>query len=286
MKGMFELEESREPEGNNLLAVDLLNVCFRYKRRNNYDFAADLMRTINSLAKSYDCKHIVLISDFKYSKYRRDIYPEYKQNRKARYENQSDEEKEQAAKFFEAYENAVETVREMFPTIRLEHVEADDVAAYICTKHIDKFDEVWLISSDSDWDLLLSEKVKRFSMVTRKEYNLENFYEEHQCDDPEQYLSQKVLAGDAKDGVTGIVGLGPGRSYKYIREYGSAMDLLFQIPIPGKLKTIENINNMGPEVIMRNYELLDLITHCGDAIVAAGHSLEELDEFICQKLAS
>lgn len=283
---MFELEECREPEGNNLLAVDLLNVCFRYKRRDNYDFAADLMRTINSLARSYNCGKIVLISDYKYSKYRRELYPEYKQNRKARYENQTDEEKEQAAKFFEAYEKAVETVQEMFPLIRLEHVEADDVAAHITTKYEDHFDEIWLISSDSDWDLLLTEKVKRFSLVTRKEYNLGNFYEEHQCDDPEQYLSQKVLAGDAKDGVTGIPGLGPGRSYKYIREYGTAMDLAFQLPIPGSLVTIKNINEIGPEVIMRNYELLDLITYCGTAIEAAGHSLEELDEFICQKLIS
>lgn len=283
---MFELEESREPEGNNLLAVDLLNVCFRYKRRNNYDFAADLMRTLNSLAKSYDCSRIVLISDFKYSKFRRSLYPEYKQNRKARYENQSDEEKEQAAKFFEAYEQAVEVIQEMFPLIRLEHVEADDVAAYIVDRHGDKFDKIWLISSDSDWDLLLNENTRRFSLVTRKEYNLDNFYEEHQCDDPEQYLSQKVLAGDPKDGITGITGLGPGRSYKYIREYGSAMDLLFQLPIEGKLKTIQNINEIGPEVIMRNYELLDLLTYCGEAITAAGHSLEELDNFICQELTN
>jgi 5'-3' exonuclease len=286
MIGLFELDEAQEPQGDNLLAVDLLNVCFRYKRRNSHDFAADLMRTIMSLAKSYNCQHIVLISDYKYSKYRRALYPEYKQNRKARYEKQTDEEKEQAAKFFEAYEEAVDKVKEMFPTLRLEHVEADDVAGYIVKYHSDKFDHIWLISSDSDWDLLLSEKVSRFSLVTRKEYNLGNFYEEHQCDDPEQYLSQKVLAGDPKDGISGIPGLGPGRSYRFIREYGNAMDLYLQLPIPGSLMTIKNINEVGPEVIMRNYELLDLLTHCDDAILAAGHSLHELDEFICQKLTN
>lgn len=284
MMGIFELEESKEPTGNNLLAVDLLNVCFRYKRRNSYDFAADLMRTLNSLAKSYNCSKVLLISDKKYSKYRRDLYPEYKQNRKERYATQTEEENEQARLFFEAYERAVDVVKDLMPLVRLENVEADDVAAYVVQEFEENFDHIWLCSSDSDWDLLLSDKVSRFSLVTRKEYTLDNFYEEHGCDTPSQYLCLKVLAGDTKDGITGIKGVGPGTAYKLLREYTTAIDLLSYIPLPGKLKTTQNINEQGPECIVRNCYLLDLKSYCEDAIVAPGHSLQELKEMLCQQL--
>lgn len=286
MMGLFELEESNEPEGNNLLVVDLLNVCFRYQRRNNYDFAADLMRTLNSLAKSYGCTKILLLSDHKYSKYRRQLYPEYKQNRKARYEKQTDEERNQMGMFFQAYDEALEIIGERFDIIRLEHVEADDVAGFVCANFSQDFDHTWLISSDSDWDLLLAENVSRFSLVTRKEYHLSNFYEEHKCDDPDQYLCLKVLAGDAKDGISGIPDIGPGRAYKLIREYGTAIDLLSCLPLEGKLKTIQNLNEFGHERIIRNYQLLDLKSYHEDAILAAGHTVEGVREEICQALIS
>jgi 5'-3' exonuclease len=284
MKDLFELEESNEPKGNNLLLVDLLNVCFRYQRRNNTDFTADLIRTLVSLSKSYSAPTVLLISDWKHSKYRRDLYPPYKQNRKAKYAKQSEEEKQQAAAFFEAYDRMLTIIEERFPLIRLEFVEADDVAAYVRKKYSSKFEHTWLISSDSDWDLMLDENTSRFSLVTRKEYDLHNFYDCHGCEDPEQYISQKVLAGDAKDGVEGIKDIGPGRAYKLIREYGSAVDLLGHLPLPGKLKTTININEQAEETIVRNCELLDLMTYCEDAIVAAGHDIEELDKELCQKL--
>lgn len=284
MKGLFELEEAKEPQGNNLLIVDLLNLFFRYQRSNSYDFAADAMRTINSLAKSYECSKIVLTTDHRSSKFRKSIYPEYKSNRKDRYEKQTEEEKEKAAEFFKACDKALEVMKDLFFILRYEFVEADDLAAYIVSNFSDKFEHTWLISSDSDWDLLLSDKVSRFSLVTRKEYSLDNFYEEHSCDDPEQYLTQKILVGDPKDGINGIPGLGPSRAYKYIREYGSAIDLLGHLPIDSTLKTVKSINEVGPEVINRNCYLLDLLSFSEDAITFPGHNIEELKEELCQKL--
>lgn len=286
MMGIFELDEAKEATGNNLLIVDLLNVCFRYQRRNNYDFAADLMRTLTSLGKSYSAPTILLVSDWKNSKYRKGIYEGYKEGRKAKYETQSEEEKQQMSMFFEAYDKMLEVVETRFPLIRLLHVEADDVAAYVVQNFSKEFDHTWLISSDSDWDLLLDLDVSRFSLVTRKEYTLDNFYEEHKCDDPSQYLCQKVLAGDPKDSVPGIKDIGPGRAYKLIREYGSAVDLLGHLPLEGKLKTIQNLNEQGEEVIIRNCYLLDLLSYCEDAITAAGHNIDEVKEEIRCKLMS
>ena len=65
-------------------------------------------------------------------------------------------------------------------TIRQKGLEADDLAAWIVGKRKEfGIDEIWLISSDKDWDLLIQDGVSRFSTVTRKEtYLIENETEE------------------------------------------------------------------------------------------------------------
>ena len=61
-------------------------------------------------------------------------------------------------------------------TIRQTGLEADDLAAWIVGKKQEfGIDEIWLISSDKDWDLLIQDKVSRFSTVTRKEITLDNW---------------------------------------------------------------------------------------------------------------
>ena len=50
-----------------------------------------------------------------------------------------------------------------------------------------------------------------------------------------------------------------------IREYGSALDLYDALPINGKYKYIEALNE-NAEQLLENYELMDLISFCDDAI--------------------
>lgn len=267
MREIFELDQfsAPEPERNNLMIVDCLNLSFRYKHRGMPDFAGEYLATINSLAKSYGARTVILTADKGKSTFRKEILPEYKDNRKAAYENQTEEEKEKARLFFEGYERALELAEQKYPLIRMKGVEADDLSAYIVKNYSDDYEHVWLISSDADWDLLLSDKVSRFSFATRREYTLPNFFEEHECDNPEQYVSIKALRGDSGDGIPGIYGVGAKRAYNLVREHGSAMDLYDALPLPGKQVTIQNINNFK-ENILRNLQLVDLLSFCEDAI--------------------
>ena len=73
--------------------MDALNLAFRWKHQGRTDFRYEYQRTIESLAKSYDCKNIIITADLGSSSYRKEINPEYKQNRKEKFAEQSEAEK-------------------------------------------------------------------------------------------------------------------------------------------------------------------------------------------------
>jgi len=268
MKGLCELDEVVNADPiENLVILDCMNFAFRFKHRSVVDFAAEFVTTIGSFGKSYSARTIILLADKKYSKYRKDIDAGYKGGRKKTHEDQTDEAKEQMKIFFEGYERALELAQSRYPLLRIEYVEADDLAAYIVKEYSHMYNHTWLISSDGDWDLLLAENVSRFSFVTRKEYTLDTFYEQHECDTVEEFLSIKVLQGDTSDSIPGVPGVGIKRAYNLVKTYGSAFDIYDSIPIAGNQKFIQNINN-SEDLILKNYALIDLVSHCEDAIIA------------------
>ena len=263
----FNFTDKLVNEGDCTLIVDALNLAFRWKHQGRTDFRYEYQRTVQSLAKSYDCKNIIITADQGSSSYRKDISPEYKQNRKDKFAEQSEQEKMKFEEFISEYEATLELLQEDCTLFRFRGVEADDIAAHL-VKNRNKYglEYIWLISSDRDWDLLIQENVGRFSYVTRKEVTLEN-WKEHYDVSPEQYISLKCLTGDKGDNVPGIPGIGPKRALGLIKEYGDALSIYDACPIPGKYKYIESLNE-NYEQILQNYELMDLVTYCDDAIGA------------------
>ena len=261
----FNLTDKIVNDTNSTLVVDALNLAFRWKHQGRTDFRYEYQSTVKSLAKSYDCRNIIITADWGSSTYRKEISPEYKQNRKDKFAEQSEEERIAFEEFFEEFEEALELLAEDYPVLRYRGVEADDVAAHL-VKHKDKYDleYIWLISSDRDWDLLIQEKVGRFSYVTRKEVRLDN-WNEHYDITPEEYISLKCLTGDKGDNVPGIPGIGPKRAVQLIRDYGDAMDIYNATPIESRYKYIQALNENAEQLLV-NYELMDLMTYCDDAI--------------------
>ena len=263
----FNFTDKLVNDGNCTLIVDALNLAFRWKHQGRTDFRYEYQRTVESLAKSYDCKNIIITADLGSSSYRKNINSEYKQNRKEKFAEQSEAEKMAFEDFIAEYEATLELLQEDHTLLRFRGVEADDIAAHL-VKHRDAYDleYIWLISSDRDWDLLIQENVARFSYVTRKEVTLDN-WKTHYDVSPEEYISLKCLTGDKGDNVPGIPGIGPKRALGLIKEYGDALNIYDACPIPGKYKYIESLNE-NYEQIIQNYELMDLVTYCDDAIGA------------------
>ena len=251
---------SPAPTGN-LLIVDGLNVAFRWKHQNILDFKYDYIRTIESLAKSYKAGTIIVCADGG-SSYRKEIFPEYKANRKERFADQTEQEAREFEMFMAEFQDTLTLLKERHPVFHFRGVEADDIAAYI-TQKID-YDECWLISSDKDWDLLISDKVSRFSTVTRKETTVHN-WDEHYDFEIEDYISFKCLCGDKGDNVPGVPGVGPKRAVQLMNQYGSIFDIYDACPLEGKYKYIQAVNE-NAEQLLTNVELMDLVTYNEDAI--------------------
>lgn len=280
MKGIYELEMAQEPTGNNILIVDSLNLAFRYKHTKRRDFAEDYYNTVMSLAKSYRAARIILACDWGKSSYRKALYPDYKADREAKVAQQTEQEREEFKEFFQDFEKAIEYCKPHFTVLKYEGVEADDIAAYLTHYAFKNIEEdIWLISSDKDWDLLLMPNVHRFSYVTRKEYALDNWDEFYEYPH-ENALDIKVLVG-GKDNVTGIPGVGPKRAHALIKQYGDAFNVYDNIPLPGKAVYIKNTNEFGDN-ILRNMELIDKITYCKEAI--GSDNIEDIDKNVSSLL--
>ena len=248
------------------LVVDALNLAFRWKHQGRTDFRYEYQKTIESLANSYSCREIIIAADWGSSSYRKAISPDYKQNRKEKFAEQSEEEKIAFEEFFEEFEASLEVLAEEgYPVLRYKGVEADDIAAHLVKhKNTYELESIWLISSDRDWDLLIQEGVGRFSYVTRKEVTLDN-WSDHYDVEPDQYISLKCLTGDKGDNVPGIPGIGPKRAQQLIEQYGNAFSIYDATPIDSRYKFIQSLNENADQ-ILTNYELMDLIAYCDEAI--------------------
>jgi 5'-3' exonuclease len=263
---------------NCLMVVDALNLAFRWKHSGATDFAEDYKRTIESLKKSYKAKWVIVAADQGSSSYRKEIYPEYKQNRKDKFAEQTDAERAAFELFFEDYQASLDNIRKTtdYPVIQFKQTEADDIAAYIASiRHLLPIDHVWMISSDKDWDLLVSEQISRFSYVTRKEVTANNWHTHYQFPH-EHYISIKCLMGDTGDNVQGVEGIGPKRAQQLVNEYGTALDIVAELPIQSKLKYIKSLNESGDKILL-NYKLMDLVTFCRDAL---GENCKEIDKIL------
>jgi len=256
-------QELTQTNENTLLVIDGLNLAFRW--RDFDEFTNEYIKVVRSLAKSYKAGKIIIAADQGSSSYRKTIYPEYKQNRKEKYETQTEEEREKFERFFNAWEECLLILEQEFTLVRFPGVEADDIAGYI-VRNKEKFnlEQVWLASSDKDWDLLVQSGVNRFSYVTRKETTVDNWSEHHDCN-REDYVFLKAIMGDSGDNIKGVQGIGPKRGLELITKYGSVYDIMDSIPLAGKQKYIQALNESG-QLLELNMQLVDILTYCEDAI--------------------
>lgn len=264
---MKTFKQLNEVAPGTVMIVDSLNLAFRFAHKKQLFFIDEYIETIESLKRSYKASQVVILSDWGSSTYRKEVYPDYKLNRKEKQALQTPEEAAYFEKFFEEYIRVVEHYQAShYPTFRFKGVEADDIAAHIVANRAAyNFEKVVLVSSDRDWDLLINPDTMRFSYVTRKEVSYDNWHEHYEVS-PEEYISAKCLIGDTGDNVPGVNKIGPKTAVKLIQQYGSALDIAASLPLPGKYVYIKNLNEFGKENLIRNYQLMDLVTFCDDAI--------------------
>ena len=260
----ISFKQMAKKDAGTVMIVDALNLAFRYKHSKKPNFGEDYLRTVQSLAQSYKASRILITADWGSSSYRTKILPEYKGNRKEKYDKQTEQEAEEFRIFMEDYENTLKLLEIHYPVFRYKNVEADDIAAQLVAELKDS-SNIWLISSDRDWDLLIDDNVSRFSYVTRKEVTKAT-WSDHYDVSIDDYISYKCLTGDAGDNVPGPKGVGPKRAIGLMEQYGNVFDIAQSLPIQSKYKYIESLNEFGAENLLRNFELMDLVEYCAEAM--------------------
>jgi 5'-3' exonuclease len=132
---------------------------------------------------TYDSRHY----------WRREIFPQYKQNRKKGRENDTKD----WDKIFGLLNAIKSEFKEILPYkyIEVYGAEADDIIGTLCKEYQDQ--KVMIISGDKDFIQLQKYKnVKQYSPILKKYVNGHN---------PDTYIKEHILKGDSSDGVPNVL---------------------------------------------------------------------------------
>jgi len=273
-KSWNDLADLQEPDYstyNNLLIVDANNLSYRWLQRANYaSFDADFIRTIQSLAKSYEAARTIVCFDFGKSYYRMDMHEEYKGTHK---KPQDEEEAKKYEDFFAVLNALPDQLDD--EVLKFRGVEADDILAWLTQNISNRYDHTWIVSSDRDLYQLIDENISIFNIFGRKEVTIQTLQEDFQIT-PSEYMLSRIIEGDKSDNILGIDGIGPKRAQALAREYKTLDNLLEALPIKGKSKYITNLN-AGREQLIRNEKLINLKQYCIEAICTGKEGEQPLE---------
>ena len=268
---LADLQETDYSTYNNLLIIDANNLSYRWLQRPNYaSFDADFIRTIQSLAKSYEAARTIVCFDFGKSYYRMEMHEEYKGTRK---KPQDEDEIKKYEDFFSVLNALPDQLDE--EVLKFRGVEADDILAWITQNMSERYDHTWIVSSDRDLYQLIDDNISIFNIFGRKEVTLQTLQEDFEVN-PSEYMLSRIIEGDKSDNILGIEGIGPKRAQALAREYKTLDNLLEALPIKGKSKYITNLN-AGHDQLVRNEKLINLKQYCVDAICAGKEGEEPLE---------
>lgn len=181
------------------------------------------LASVNQAVRKYSIDHVVFCLEGR--SFRKDIYAPYKKNRVVDQMSVTEAEKEESEMFWQTYEAFTTYIKEKtnVTVLRHERAEADDMIARFIHLHPD--DEHFIISTDTDYHQLITDKVKQYNGVTGELATLNGFFKENGkpvldkeknpklLEDPEYLLFKKLIRGDAGDNVFS--------AYPGVREKGS-----------------------------------------------------------------
>lgn len=176
-----------------------------------------IFRDIVLLQKRFETHQIVFCFDLGKSK-RCELYPQYKQNRRGKYESLSKTEKATMAKV----QKQIQLLRlEYLPALGFQNVfgeegyEADDIIASVCKYTITKEQNGIIVSSDKDLYQLLRRNIIITQPQQNKTMTKQSFWKEFGIA-PKQWCKTKSIMGDSGDGIPGIKGVGLVKALQWV----------------------------------------------------------------------
>jgi DNA polymerase-1 len=147
--------------------------------------------------------------------FRKELWPEYKANRKARPDDFNPQE-----------ERILRIVRDAgVPIFVKPGFEADDVIATMATKLKNQGYEIFLVSKDKDLRQILNDHTKLFDAQSNEAMDPAAM-EAKLGYTPAEAIDVQTLMGDSTDNVPGVPGVGEKTAVKLIKQYGTAAAVL------------------------------------------------------------
>lgn len=221
------------------------------------------INSLGSLCNRYKLqKGFVIAWDLGSSRYRRSLFPEYKEGRTNKDSPDYMEDLDPDSKeFIKCYLWSRSFLHKSFlpltgsVSIQIEGVEADDIIGWIC-RNVSRSKKIVIVSSDKDFYQLVDDNVDLWRPVTSELITKESMIEDNDLI-PDKYKEHlnliKAMMGDSSDNIPGVRGLGWKRSHdiaKILLEDGE--DHLTPESVSHK-KYLENV-----DMIRKNLELVDL----------------------------
>ena len=182
------------------------------------------LASVNQAVRKYSIDHVVFCLEGR--SWRKDVYGPYKKNRVVDAMSVTEAEKEENTMFWEVYDKFCTYIREKtnVSVLRHERAEADDLIARFI--HLHPNDNHVIISTDSDYVQLITDKVSQYNGVTNELITINGYLKESGkpvldkktkepklLEDPQYLLFKKIIRGDSSDNVFS--------AYPGVREVGS-----------------------------------------------------------------
>ena len=179
--------------------ITLANVMMNFHMNKLDELEEDMIRhmILNSIRMyrtmfKEEYGEVVLTYDSRHT-WRKDIYPQYKQNRKKGRDNDTKD----WDKIFGLLNAIKSEFKEILPYkyVEVYGAEADDIIGTLCKKYQDQ--KIMIVSGDKDFiQLQKYENVSQYSPITKKMINGHN---------PNTYIKEHILKGDSSDGVPNVL---------------------------------------------------------------------------------
>lgn len=190
-----------------LTSLPIFSVQYKSERQKLF-LVHNFLYSLQSILKEFSFDTVLICWDSKVNK-RKNIYPEYKANRRSK----TEDEKLNKINLYELMQYLKDELKTLgeWAVIEKEGYEADDLIAYfsnMCDSNC------LIVSNDNDLYQLLDNKIDMFLIKDKKIYTKRDFEDEYLIP-VDFWPTVKAFAGDRSDNIKGIYGIGIKTAIKY-----------------------------------------------------------------------
>jgi len=254
-------------DGANLMKIGFHGVKDLYSDGSHLGAIYHFINTIRKFLEEHNYDKVVVMWDAENSSSaRKELYPQYKGNRK------QDMNEYKLESYLTQNARIKEYLEEVFVRqVEIPHNEGDDLISYYCKIAINE--EITIFSSDKDLTQLISDKVSVYSPNSKQYFKQGDMITINKVQIPHyNVLTCKILTGDNSDNINGIEGLGEKTLVKLFPDMLVKPCTVDEIRVNAvnimqekKSKVLENILTgktksgiLGEEFYLTNKKIVDL----------------------------